>query len=90
MLYAAAIGFATLIGSVEWASAGLDAVASGAGPAADPLEHFRESAGTLIAGATLVTVALGSISRLLSTFVLCALAAAIITAPIAIARAVGN
>jgi hypothetical protein len=90
VLYAIGIGLATVVARVEWTSLGLDATANGFGSNATSLAAFQDRAPVLIAAATVVLAALGSVSRRLATLLVWAVIAAIVVAPFAIERAVGG
>jgi hypothetical protein len=90
VLYAIAIGLATLVARVEWTSLGLDATANGIGPNATGLAALYERAPVLIALATIVLAALSRVSRLLATLLVWAVMSAIVVAPFAIVRATGG
>jgi hypothetical protein len=89
VLYAIGVGIAFVLASVEWSAFGLDAVASGGGPAAARIARWHDRLPVALSLATFLAAALGSVSRLLATFLFWALVAAIVSAPFLIARALG-
>ena len=89
VLYAVGVGIAVAIGWLEWNVLGLEAVMNGGGLAAARMLRWHDRLPVALALATFLLAVLGSVSRMLSTLLLWALLAAIVTAPPFIAHALG-
>jgi hypothetical protein len=89
VVYALAVALAVVLARAEWRSLGIDSALGGDDLSLARIARWQTRLPLALSLGTLLLAALGRVSRPLAMFLLWALVAAIVTAPFAIARAVG-
>ncbi|MEO6990066.1 MAG: hypothetical protein ABI346_02085 [Candidatus Baltobacteraceae bacterium] len=90
ILYAIVLTLVLLLARFEWNALGLDTLAGGGDALATRLARFYGRLPVVVAFAAVVAAALGALWRHLGTLLLWVAIAALVTAPIAIARIVAG
>jgi hypothetical protein len=90
VLYAVAVALAVLLARAEWRALGLDALIGGDDLAVARVERWQARLPIVLSLGTLLLATFGRVSRPIAALLLWALVGAIITAPFAIARALGG